>query len=76
MLTMQDNSVTVSDTLFKTILGKEFTVLIKLTDSNVAGDSNLYNVVDLCDSTTSEVAIVEASPSNTAGSFTMNGVCS
>ncbi|KAL1809544.1 hypothetical protein ACET3Z_026534 [Daucus carota] len=70
----KDNSVTVSDTLFKTILGKEVTVLIKLTDANVAGDSNLYNVVDLCDSTTSEVAIVEASPSNTAGSFTMNGV--
>ncbi|KAL1815520.1 hypothetical protein ACET3Z_018094 [Daucus carota] len=69
----KDNSVTVSDTLFKTILGKEFTVLIKLTDSNVAGDSNLYNVVDLCDSTTSEVAIVEASPSTTAGSFTVNG---
>lgn len=67
--------MTVLSTLFKTIIGKEVTVLIKLTDANVAGDSNLYNVVDLFDSGTSEVAIVEASPSHAAGSFTMDGVC-
>uniref|UniRef100_A0A175YHT4 Replication protein A 70 kDa DNA-binding subunit B/D first OB fold domain-containing protein n=1 Tax=Daucus carota subsp. sativus TaxID=79200 RepID=A0A175YHT4_DAUCS len=70
----KDSSVTVLSTLFKTIIGKEVTVLIKLTDANVAGDSNLYNVVDLFDSGTSEVAIVEASPSHAAGSFTMDGV--
>ena len=71
----QDSSVTVLSTLFKTIIGKEVTVLIKLTDANVDGDSNLYNIVDLCDSATEEVAIVQASPSNTAPSFSMDGVC-
>lgn len=35
-------------------------MLIKLTDANVAVDSNLYNAVDLFDSATSEAAIVEA----------------
>ncbi|XP_017233205.1 replication protein A 70 kDa DNA-binding subunit C [Daucus carota subsp. sativus] len=70
----KDSSVTVLSTLFKTIIGKEVTVLIKLTDANVDGDSNLYNIVDLCDSATEEVAIVQASPSNTAPSFSMDGV--
>ncbi|KAL1826798.1 hypothetical protein ACET3Z_005210 [Daucus carota] len=69
----KDSSVTVLSTLFKTIIGKEVTVLIKLTDANVDGDSNLYNIVDLCDSATEEVAIVQASPSNTAPSFSMDG---
>ncbi|WOH11483.1 hypothetical protein DCAR_0830970 [Daucus carota subsp. sativus] len=70
----KDSSVTVLAKLFETIVGKEVTVLIKLTDANVDGDSNLYNVVDLCGSALSEVTIVEASPSNTAPSFTMDGV--
>ncbi|KAL1823760.1 hypothetical protein ACET3Z_010538 [Daucus carota] len=56
----KDSSVTVLSSLFKTIIGKEVTVLIKLTDANVAVDSNLYNAVDLFDSATSEAAIVEA----------------
>lgn len=60
----------------KTIIGKDVTVFIKLTDATVAGDSNLYNIVDICDSPTDEVAIVQASPSNTSASFTMDGVCS
>ncbi|KAL1811216.1 hypothetical protein ACET3Z_021281 [Daucus carota] len=70
----KDSSVTVLSTLFKTIIGKEVTVLIKLTDANVEGDSNLYNIVDLCDYPTDEVAIVQASPSTTAPSFSIDGV--
>ncbi|WOH08788.1 hypothetical protein DCAR_0728236 [Daucus carota subsp. sativus] len=69
----KDSSVPVLSTLFQTIIGKDVTVFIKLTDATVAGDSNLYNIVDICDSPTDEVAIVQASPSNTSASFTMDG---
>lgn len=38
------------DGVFKLIHGKEVTVVIKLSDANLTGDSNLYAAVDFCDS--------------------------
>ncbi|XP_063944906.1 uncharacterized protein LOC135146753 isoform X1 [Daucus carota subsp. sativus] len=69
----QDNSVTVASAIFGSIIGKEVIVLLQLTDANVAGDSNLYNVVDLCDSAMYEGAMVLASPTQATSSFSMEG---
>ena len=70
---LQDNSVTVASAIFGSIIGKEAIVLLQLTDANVAGDSNLYNVVDLCDSAMYEGAMVLASPTQATSSFSMEG---
>lgn len=60
--------------MFKTIVGKEVTAILQLTDANVSGDSNLYNVADLCDSSMFETAIIQSTPSQASTSFSMDGV--
>ena len=58
--------------MFKSIVGKEVTALLQLSDANVNGDSNLYNVVDLCDSSMFETAIIQSTPAQATNSFSVD----
>ncbi|KAL1816406.1 hypothetical protein ACET3Z_018980 [Daucus carota] len=70
----QDSSVTAESAVFKSIVGKEVTALLQLSDANVNGDSNLYNVVDLCDSSMFETAIIQSTPAQATNSFSVDPI--
>uniref|UniRef100_A0A161XT78 Replication protein A 70 kDa DNA-binding subunit B/D first OB fold domain-containing protein n=1 Tax=Daucus carota subsp. sativus TaxID=79200 RepID=A0A161XT78_DAUCS len=71
-LMKKDSSVTAESAVFKSIVGKEVTALLQLSDANVNGDSNLYNVVDLCDSSMFETAIIQSTPAQATNSFSVD----
>ncbi|WOG92862.1 hypothetical protein DCAR_0312139 [Daucus carota subsp. sativus] len=70
----KDSSVSAPSTVFNRIIGREVTVLLQLSKTNVNGDSNLYNVVDLCDATMYETAMVVGLPSRATTSASVDGV--
>ncbi|XP_017256410.1 replication protein A 70 kDa DNA-binding subunit C [Daucus carota subsp. sativus] len=55
--------------VLRNIVGKTVTVKISLSKSNVAGDSNIYKVVDLCEGSVSGKKVAEYSPITKFPSF-------
>ncbi|KAK1398389.1 hypothetical protein POM88_008252 [Heracleum sosnowskyi] len=49
-------------TVLKDIVGNEVTVKLVLTEANVKADSNIYEALDLCDSSVATSSIAEYSP--------------
>ncbi|KAL6500614.1 hypothetical protein OROHE_025411 [Orobanche hederae] len=66
-------NLNIVSTLFKQITGKEVTAVAQLSDSNISGDNNLYEIVDFCDYIDLENTVVEASPAQASNSFNING---